>query len=63
MATAQSNLDDAKHHLATVMLNQVGVEWDEACDSVDLFVQRQGIMSAEELTGRLCREAFRYEDM
>ncbi len=61
--TRLSEVESAKRHLATMMLNQVGVEWDECCDSVEIFVQRQGRVSDAELVGRLHSEAYRYEDM
>jgi hypothetical protein len=58
-----SQLDQACHALATAMLNQVGVEWDECCDSVELFVARQGAIDDDDLTTRLRCEAYRYGDM
>lgn len=56
-------LANAKIALATALLNQVGVEWDEACDSVELFVQQQGVISDRELLLQLQCEAYRYQDM
>jgi hypothetical protein len=56
-------LGKAKRHLAQMMMNQVGAEWDECCESARLFAKRQGKISDDELIGRLYSEAYRYEDM
>lgn len=61
-------LEKAVHYLATQMLNQVGVEWDECCDSAEIAAKRlrwrDGYeASDEEVTANLYAEAYRYEDM
>lgn len=55
--------DEAKHYLARMMMNQVGEEWEDCCNSVDFFIAQQGDISENELTSRLYGEACRYEDM
>lgn len=58
-----SPLERAKHNLAQAMMNQVGVDWDEVCDSVEFLCDIHPSFSAEEMANLLDREAYRYEDM
>lgn len=60
-----NRLDKASHHLASMMLNQVGVEWDDACDSVDGLVARMRKLGLddEKIASKLYYESYRYEDM
>ena len=60
-----TELDRARITLAKAMLNQVGVEWEECCDSVEILEKRwrgEGCGDLE-IIGRLNGEAYRYEDM
>lgn len=57
-----TELDKAKAALANAMLNQVGVEWDEVCDSVDVFCGRHDRSNGDLVTA-LYAECHRYEDM
>jgi hypothetical protein len=53
----------AMAHLAKAYTNQ-GIDWEEACDSVESFVARQSPrISPDELLIALRCEAHRYEDM
>lgn len=61
--TTLSELNQAKQHLAHALLNQVGVEWDEACDSVERFCARHADKRGDALIIELRCEAARYEDM
>lgn len=56
-------LDLAKIDLAEAMLNQVGVTWEEACDSVDAFIANRPQMSDAEMINLLRCEAYHYADM
>jgi hypothetical protein len=60
-----TDLDKARRHLANSMLNQVGVEWDECCDSVEIIEGRlrgEGF-SDRAIADRLYDESHRYDDM
>lgn len=53
----------AMAHLAKAYTNQ-GIDWEEACDSVETFVASQSpSISPDELLAALQIEASRYEDM
>lgn len=57
-----TELETAKAALANAMMNQVGVEWDEVCNSVDVFCRRHSNESGDLVTA-LYSECYRYEDM
>lgn len=56
-------LQAAKTHLVQAYLNQVGVEEDEAFESMEGFCRRHCDLGDEALISAIYCEAARYEDM
>lgn len=61
--TRRSELEQAKRHFANALMNQVGVEWCECCETVERFCVRHDPRKQGDLISAIYRAAHRYEDM